>query len=161
MRVEEAVGRRIATLRDRAGMSQTQLGEHLGELLGTPWPRQTVSMAEKGGRKLTAAELYSISFVLGVHVGQLFVPPPELDVLEFPSGTQVDSTRLRGPSSSEPVDAKALVAAAFFEIGKVIRAIEKQVGHSRAAVDELRTTHSKLANSMGMDAATEEADESS
>lgn len=55
-------------------MTQEQLGQAIGELLGKPWPRQTVSSAEAGRRAFTAAELVAIARALRVYVGSLFTP---------------------------------------------------------------------------------------
>ena len=74
VRVEEVVGRRIREIRERQGMTQEQLGQAIGELLGKPWPRQTVSSAEAGRRAFTAAELVAVARALGVYVGILFTP---------------------------------------------------------------------------------------
>jgi transcriptional regulator with XRE-family HTH domain len=74
VRVEELVGRRIRDIRDSKGMTQEQLGIAIGELLGKPWPRQTVSSAEAGRRAFTAAELVAIAHALGVYAGYLFTP---------------------------------------------------------------------------------------
>src|SRR3954452_24841455 len=41
----------------RSGDLAPRARRDLGELLGKPWPRQTVSAAEKGKRAFTAAEL--------------------------------------------------------------------------------------------------------
>jgi 8-oxo-dGTP pyrophosphatase MutT (NUDIX family)/transcriptional regulator with XRE-family HTH domain len=74
VRVEEVVGRRVRDIRDAKGMTQEQLGLAIGELLGKPWPRQTVSSAEAGRRAFTAVELVALARALGVYVGHLFTP---------------------------------------------------------------------------------------
>jgi 8-oxo-dGTP pyrophosphatase MutT (NUDIX family) len=56
-------------------MTQEQLGLAIGELLGKPWPRQTVSSAEAGRRAFTAVELVAIAMALDAYVGHLFTPP--------------------------------------------------------------------------------------
>jgi transcriptional regulator with XRE-family HTH domain len=75
VRIEEVVGQRVAELRAPTGMTQAELGQKLGELLGKPWSRQAVSAAEKGGRAFTAAELLALAYVLEVPVGRLLTPP--------------------------------------------------------------------------------------
>lgn len=156
MHVEELVGQRVAAARERAGMTQAQLGEHLGELLGRPWPRQTVSIAEKGGRKLNSVELFAIALVLDVRVGHLFVPPPDLDVLELPSGVKIDAAQLQGPRV-QPVGANAVAPAVLLELPKIIKELDRRVGHDRAVSTQLRSFYEQMMNSMG--AAPDDVDE--
>ena len=40
VRVEEVVGLRMREIRDGKGMTQEQLGQEVGKMLGKPWPRQ-------------------------------------------------------------------------------------------------------------------------
>lgn len=76
MRVEEIVGANMRQARERAGMSQAELGEAMAEHLGDQWRRrQPVSTAETGKRAFTAAELLTIASVLSIPVNALFVPP--------------------------------------------------------------------------------------
>lgn len=55
-------------------MSQVELGEEVGMLLGTKWVPQTVSAAERGKRQFIAAELLVLANVLGCRVQDLFEP---------------------------------------------------------------------------------------
>jgi transcriptional regulator with XRE-family HTH domain len=79
MTLEQEIGRRIAVLRKRAGMSQEELGVRMGVVNGRCWPRQTVSLAEKGRRGLAAPEMLALSELLEVPIEQLFhgIPPCE------------------------------------------------------------------------------------
>lgn len=151
VKVEEAIGRRIASLRERAGMSQAELGEYLGELLTASWPRQSVSVAEKGGRKLTAVELYAIALVLSVPVAQLFVAPPELDVVDFPSGKTVEAAVLRGPHRPDPLAPDAVLPVVLLELTGWITELERRAGYDRAAVTKARQLHERLSSSLGLD----------
>jgi transcriptional regulator with XRE-family HTH domain len=89
MTIETVVGARIAALRGRRGLSQAQLGEALGEHLPKPWPRQTVHTAERGLRKLGAAELCAIARVLDIQPGDLL--PTNDDARPIPE--QADDAR--------------------------------------------------------------------
>jgi transcriptional regulator with XRE-family HTH domain len=94
VRVEEVVGRRVRDIRDAKGMTQEQLGQAIGELLGKPWPRQTVSAAEAGRRAFTAVELVAIARALGVYVGHLFTPTIDGAApvtIELSPGVQLDT----------------------------------------------------------------------
>jgi transcriptional regulator with XRE-family HTH domain len=93
VRVEEVVGRRIRDIRDSQGMTQEQLGQDIGKLLGKPWPRQTVSLAEQGRRAFTAVELVALAKTLNVYVGHLFTPTLNGSpaTIELSPGVQLDS----------------------------------------------------------------------
>jgi 8-oxo-dGTP diphosphatase len=75
VRIEQAVGSRVRERRDALGLSQAQLGERLGDLLGRPWPRQAVSSAEKGERSFGVAELVAFAAALDTTVNDLIKPP--------------------------------------------------------------------------------------
>ncbi len=96
MRVEEVVGRRMREIRDGKGMTQEQLGQEVGKMLGKPWPRQTVSAAEAGRRAFTAVELVVIARALDVYVGHLFTPTVDGSpmTIELSPGVQLDSDQV-------------------------------------------------------------------
>lgn len=75
MRVEEFVGQRVRARRDELGMTQEEFGRRVGQLLGRPWSRSTVSVAEKGDRAWAAADLVTVAIVLQTTVGDLLRPP--------------------------------------------------------------------------------------
>jgi transcriptional regulator with XRE-family HTH domain len=91
MAVQQVVGYRMRLLRKAAGLTGEQFGRRLGALLGREWARQSVSAAEQGHRAFTAAEVFAIATLLGVKVGALFAPPPEVWLIELPSGYQVEN----------------------------------------------------------------------
>lgn len=72
--IEQRIGARVRWVRELSQLSQAELGERLGEKLGRAWSRQAVSVAEKGGRAFTAAELVAISEVLDTTIADLFRP---------------------------------------------------------------------------------------
>lgn len=86
MRIEEVVGQRLREAREERGLTQEELGQRLAALLGKSWPRQTVSIAERGHRAFTALELLAFSVVLGVEVADLFRLPGDLDFVTTPAG---------------------------------------------------------------------------
>ena len=73
MRIETAIGKQIARLREARHMSLTQLGEAVGEYLGKPWSRQAVHQAERGRRAFTAAEMAALALALDTSVPALFL----------------------------------------------------------------------------------------
>jgi transcriptional regulator with XRE-family HTH domain len=111
MKLEEVIGAQVANC--RGDMTQAELGERLGQHLGRPWSRQTVSAAEKGGRAFTAVELLALSVVLEVPLGYLFTPPattPGVERgIEMPGGAVVPVERLLrhtlpGPEQESLID---------------------------------------------------------
>jgi transcriptional regulator with XRE-family HTH domain len=90
MRIEEVIGKRIKEAREHDGLSQDQVGRAMARYLGKPWPNQQVSVAEDGGRKFTAAELFALCMVLRRPASYLFIPSAG-DVIE------VDGTDQRVP----------------------------------------------------------------
>jgi transcriptional regulator with XRE-family HTH domain len=96
VRVEEIIGYRIRRRREAMELSQEQLGQRIGELLGREWPRQAISAAEKGKRSFAASELLAIAHVLGVSVGRLLSPPAETESIELASGCQLPRSALIG-----------------------------------------------------------------
>ncbi len=94
MRVEEIVGGNIRARREGQEMTQEQLGQRLGELLGHPWSRQAVSIAERGGRGFTAAELIAIAHALGTSVARIFTPARDADGADLPGGIRLSRDEL-------------------------------------------------------------------
>jgi len=77
MRIETAIGQRIARMREARQMSLTQLGEALGAYLDKPWSRQAVHQAERGRRAFTAAEMAALALALETSVPALFLAGAE------------------------------------------------------------------------------------
>jgi transcriptional regulator with XRE-family HTH domain len=73
MRIETAIGKQIARLREARQMSLTQLGEAMGKYLDKPWSRQAVHQAERGRRAFTAAEMAALALALETSVPALFL----------------------------------------------------------------------------------------
>jgi transcriptional regulator with XRE-family HTH domain len=88
LRIEEIIGQRIRERREEIGLSQSQLGRLLGEHLGRPWSRQTMSAVEAGDRNFVAAELVTLAHTLEVSVGHLLTPPPDAETVEIVPGIQ-------------------------------------------------------------------------
>ena len=67
------MGSRIPAARLKAGMTQTPVGERLGQT------QSFVAKIERGDRQLTALELRDICAILGVPVSAVLGGPPGLD----------------------------------------------------------------------------------
>src|SRR6516165_12198627 len=85
MRIETAIGRQIARLRQARQMSLTQLGEAMGKYLDKPWSRQAVHQAERGRRAFTAAEMAALALALETSVPALFLT--DAAPIELPGAT--------------------------------------------------------------------------
>src|SRR5205809_230111 len=64
--IEQAVGTRVREARDRAGLSQSELGAMLSRFAGRPWSRQAVSAAELGLRAFSVADVWSLALTLNI-----------------------------------------------------------------------------------------------
>ncbi len=107
MTVEEMVGQKVREKREQVGITQEELGKDLGEFLGQVWSRQSVSVAENGGRDWRAVDLIAVAQVLRTTVGWLTLPSWLSDEIEFPSKT-VSAEAMMGLSVSmdtPPLDA--------------------------------------------------------
>jgi transcriptional regulator with XRE-family HTH domain len=60
------VGERIRAMRNEAGLSQTQLGDHLGVTF------QQIQKYEKGSNRVSAGRLSHIASLFGVHVTKFY-----------------------------------------------------------------------------------------
>lgn len=89
MKIEEVAGLRVAEARDRRKLTQAQLGEHLGALLGKPWSRQVVWSAEHGQRAFTAAELVALARALDTQIEELLLPPSDVTEVELAGGAVI------------------------------------------------------------------------
>lgn len=94
MKIEDVIGQRIADVRDTNKITQQQLADQIGELLGKTWSRQAVWSAEKGARAFTAVELIAFAHVLGVPVDRLLMPPTSVRTIDLPGGKQLDRSEI-------------------------------------------------------------------
>lgn len=82
--VRQVVALNLRRARRGRGLTQTELGEQLSELTGTPWSRATVSAAESGGegtngrvRHFDVDELVAFSVALRLPVAWFLLPPAQ------------------------------------------------------------------------------------
>jgi transcriptional regulator with XRE-family HTH domain len=147
VRIEAAIGQRIARLRESRQMSLTQLGETLGQYLGKPWSRQAVHQAERGRRAFTAAELAALALALDTSVPALFLTDAER--VELP-GKIVSAQDYQGillnAGNDAPQDGVEELITALHDIGAVlsrpalaklarIAAVAEDVAHAGGADD--------------------------
>ncbi|MGJ5833518.1 helix-turn-helix transcriptional regulator [Streptomyces ossamyceticus] len=142
MKLEEAIGRKLAWARRVRGLSQAQLGEALGSYLEKAWSRQAVNAAERGNRAFTARDLLALALALEMPVTVLLLPLGSGDGVELPSGAELDRAAYR-------------TAVLHPEAGKVSALAESQESLQRvhAAFGQMIDLHQRigLELSMGMD----------
>ncbi|BCW62463.1 helix-turn-helix transcriptional regulator [Arthrobacter sp. StoSoilB22] len=135
-RIETVIGENIRRLRAHADMSQAELGEKLGAILGAPWSRSTVSQAEGGKRAFVAAELVALSVVFRAGIQQLFRHQKREDVQISESyaitGSRLDALTL---SLNDPMVIKAF---------EVVRQILNQQDELQAAMNSSLEDSRKL-----------------
>lgn len=96
MKLEEAIGEKLAWLRNDRQLTQAQLGESLGRYLEKPWSRQAVNSAERGNRSFTAKDLVALALALDTSVPSLLLPlGSSAPVIDMPSGEQVPAEEYR------------------------------------------------------------------
>jgi transcriptional regulator with XRE-family HTH domain len=131
VRIQEVVGLKIAEYRAAAGLSQTELGERLSQLLGRSWPRQSVWAAEHGKRDFTAAELAALVEVLRLPgVDELLVPPVDVDAVDL-GGAAIERTGLPRDGGSSRHDA---LRDALQLIRDQAQSLGKNAGHAQAVL---------------------------
>jgi transcriptional regulator with XRE-family HTH domain len=136
MRVEEAIGRQVARLREQRQLSLAGLGEALGCYLSKPWSRQAVHQAERGQRSFTAAELTALALALDTSVQALF--RAEDDQIELP-GRAVSPEEYRGAllnrQNDAPLDGLEELIVALHDIGEILQrpALARMARIARAA----------------------------
>lgn len=131
------VGQRIAELRkQRDEMTQAQLGEKLRGVLGGTWPRQTVSLVEKGERSLNVPELLALAKVLEVTVGRLLFPSPGVEQVTMPKGDDLSRDEIeRLLVDPEARNVLPTATARLRQLGVWLNA------HIASATTELRELH--------------------
>ena len=121
MRIEAAIGKQVAHLREARQMSLTQLGEVVGRYLGKPWSRQAVHQAERGRRSFTAAEIAALALALDTSVPALFLADAEH--IELP-GRSVSAEDYQGillyAGDEAPLDGIEELLVALHDIRQIL-----------------------------------------
>jgi transcriptional regulator with XRE-family HTH domain len=121
MRIEAAIGKQIARLREARQMSLTQLGEAMGKYLDKPWSRQAVHQAERGRRAFTAAEMAALALALDTSIPALFLAGAE--PVELP-GAVISAEDYQGillyAGDEAPLDGVDELLVALRDIGQIL-----------------------------------------
>lgn len=128
-RIEKVIGENLRTRRlALQPLTQEQVADKVGKLLDASWSRQTVYVAEKGGRSFTASELLALALVLGTNVEALFRPPLEADEIALPSGRALTRDELTySRVEEESLDAR------LYEMRKTLRELQRRAQQHRDA----------------------------
>lgn len=133
MRIQEVIGQNVRQARQGAGLSQRELGERVGWVLGEDrtWFAQAVSAAEtSGGRDWSALDLVAVAWVLKRPVAWFFKAPGGADpsaLLEVPGEHAVPLSWVAGAGSAE---------RSVEELATEIERLSKELG--RAVADRKR-----------------------
>lgn len=125
MRIQELIGRNVRQAREEADLSQRELGQRIGNVLGKPWHPQAVSAAEKGGRDWAAEDLVAVAFVLGRTIESLFHVPngaKPSDILDLPGETPLHLGWVSGEASEVTQDK---IASEMQRLANQLNAIAK------------------------------------
>ncbi len=91
------LARNLRAARAAANLSQSDVGERMRNLGFTAWMRSTVSLAEQGKRRVTAEEVFALSYVLETTMIRLVIGPFDGDEwITFPAGSGVDVMSVAG-----------------------------------------------------------------
>ena len=85
--VDKAIGGRLKLFRQRANLSQTALGKHLGVSF------QQVQKYENGTNRISAASLMKIARFLNISIGDLLSPREQTEGKKSASGTRAGVAR--------------------------------------------------------------------
>jgi hypothetical protein len=84
---DQILARNLRAARARLGpLGQESVATRMRALGHTSWLRQTVSSAEKGRRRLSAAEVFALALVLETSVSALLTATPDDEAVAFPTG---------------------------------------------------------------------------
>ncbi|MGW1034306.1 helix-turn-helix transcriptional regulator [Streptomyces antibioticus] len=140
MKLEEAIGKKLAWLRNDREMSQAQLGEALGRYLEKPWSRQAVNAAEQGKRAFTARDMVALALALETSVPSLllnFELPPE-------------GVELQGGQSVRREEYRKLVFHPADIVGKTSTDLVEGVARMRTYYDQIRDWNDALTREIAL-----------
>jgi transcriptional regulator with XRE-family HTH domain len=128
---EQVIGLNLRARRHELELTQEQAGERIGRLLGRPWSRASMSIAEGGGRSFGAAELLAMARGLVTSVEYFFRLPLGVTAVELPGGT-VDRIELAG---FHPINRTDDPARWLLQVRENLAAVERV----RGGIHDLRS----------------------
>jgi len=91
----DVLARNIRAARSRADLSQQTVGARMRALGYEAWLYQTVGNVEKGRRRVTAEEIFGLAYALETSIGALMAPVEDDEVVDFPSGAEIEVASAR------------------------------------------------------------------
>jgi transcriptional regulator with XRE-family HTH domain len=91
MDIRNAVAANIRSVRARRNIGQERLAGSMRALGFSAWLRQTVSMAERGERRISVEEIFGLARVLDTTVMSL-MDMSDNGAVHFPDGSQITQT---------------------------------------------------------------------
>ena len=88
---DEILAANLRAARARAGLDQAVIVERMRALGHTTWHRQTMGKIERGERRLLAAEVMALAWVLETTLAALMSPAREDGEVRFPAGDVVSA----------------------------------------------------------------------
>jgi Zn-dependent peptidase ImmA (M78 family)/transcriptional regulator with XRE-family HTH domain len=146
---DSELGARLRGHRERAGLSQEQLGREIG------LDRSAVNRVESGARRLTALELADVARVLDVRMTTFFEDPaPALVAHRSSQGLDTSESQIDGELAKIAVDVEFLqsLGSPFLNFAKIdeLQAVRLSVPESNSDVEKLAK---KARNLLGFQAA--------
>ena len=84
------LGRNVAAARGRARLSQSAAADRMRALGHAQWQQQVVANAERGKRRLLAAEVLALAWVLETSITNLMRPTEDDGLVRLPCGAVID-----------------------------------------------------------------------
>jgi transcriptional regulator with XRE-family HTH domain len=96
------LARNLRAARAAAELSQGDICDRMRELGFGSWQRSTMSLVERGKRRLSVEEIFALAYVVNSGVERLMSPIADDGWVAFPSGKHIRAehaiTRMRGTS---------------------------------------------------------------
>ena len=83
------LGRNVAAARGRARLSQSAVADRMRALGYAQWQQQVVANAERGKRRLLAAEVLALAWVLETSITNLMRPTEDDGMVRLPCGAVI------------------------------------------------------------------------
>ena len=91
----DLIARNLRAARAEADVSQGEVHKRMRDLGFTKWQPSTMSLAERGKRRLMAEEIFALAYVLDVTVTRLMSPTEDDHWVAFPSGKAIHAAHAR------------------------------------------------------------------
>lgn len=157
-RLEAVIGENIRRMREGIELSQTELGQELGNLLGSTWSAQTVSQAEKGKRAFVAAEIVALAKVFGCSIPSLYRRQDVGNVIVSDIFVMSRVEMLAQTMATTESESSHIISTAVGTLDRSQAAALRAMDELRTATREQDLAISLLSHSAGTEKVPDEAD---